>query len=84
MQTLFLDATDYNTPLELHQALKRLLDLPDYYGMNADALNDVLGERREPVRLYIANPGSGAVRQAVKIICQVIEDNGGEVIGKAE
>ena len=84
MHTLFLDASDYKTPLELHQALKRLLDLPDYYGMNADALNDVLGERLEPVRLYVSKPGTDAVQHAMDIVCQVIEDNGGEVIRKAE
>ena len=63
----------------LHEALKRMLDLPDYYGMNADALNDCLSERRLPVSLWIASRGEGEVARAVDLICAVVEDNGGSV-----
>ena len=77
--TLFLDADLYATPRDLHLALKRLLNLPDYYGMNADALNDCLGERAEPVNLYVATPGKDEVARTVESICQVISDNGGTV-----
>ena len=31
---------------ELHHLLKKALDLPDYYGMNLDALYDLLSEYR--------------------------------------
>ena len=48
-------------------------------GMNADALNDCLSERREPVRLWIASRGEGEVARAVDLICAVVEDNGGSV-----
>ena len=79
MQTVLLDASLYHTPRELHAALKSMLSLPDYYGMNADALNDCLSERREPVRLWIADPGKGDVAAAIRLITRVIRDNEGIV-----
>ncbi len=51
MQTIMIDGSLYSSSRELHLALKRLLSLPDYYGLNADALNDCLSERAEPVNL---------------------------------
>lgn len=79
MQTLCLDASRYPTSRSLHAALKSLLSLPDYYGMNADALNDCLSERSEPIRLWIASRGEGEVAREVDIICQVVENTGGTV-----
>ena len=79
MQTLYLDAAKYDSPRELHAALKSLLSLPDYYGMNADALNDCLSERTEPVRLWIASRGEGEVAGALDVVRQVVMDNGGTV-----
>ena len=79
MQTIYLDASAYRTSAALHGALKAMLRLPDYYGMNADALNDCLSERREPVRLWIASRGDGEVARALDLICDVVADNGGTV-----
>lgn len=79
MQTLYLDASAYSTPAALHAALKSMLGLPDYYGMNADALNDCLSERAEPVRLWIASRGEGETARALNLVCTVVEDNGGTV-----
>ena len=79
MQTIMLDGSLYPTAKDLHLALKTMLSLPDYYGMNADALNDCLSERREPVRLWIASRGDGDVACALDRICAVIEDNNGSV-----
>lgn len=79
MQTIMLDGSSYSSVLELHQALKRLLALPDYYGMNADALNDCLSERLSPVNLWILNPGQGEVADCVHLISTVFADNGGIV-----
>ena len=42
MQTIMIDGSRYDSPRELHLALKQMLSLPSYYGMNADALNDCL------------------------------------------
>ena len=79
MQTIMIDGSRYATPREMHMALKRMLSLPDYYGLNADALNDCLGERPDPVNLWVLNPGTGDVAAAVAIAARVIRDNGGEV-----
>ncbi len=79
MQTICLDAAKYDSPRALHAALKSMLSLPDYYGMNADALNDCLSERTEPVHLWIASRGEGDVARAVDMICRVVGDNGGSV-----
>ena len=79
MQTIMIDGSIYASPGELHCALKKMLNLPDYYGMNADALNDCLSERTEPVRFWIASRGEGEVARTLDILCQVVEDNGGIV-----
>ena len=78
MHTIYLDAADYAAAAEVHAALKRLLDLPEYYGMNADALNDLLGER-EPVQLWIAGYGAEETAATLRLISRVFADNGGTV-----
>ncbi len=79
MTTLLLDGSLYTTSKELHAALKRMLSLPDYYGLNADALHDCLSERREPVCLWIASSGQDEVSRAISAVCAVVEDLGGSV-----
>ena len=79
MTTLFIDASRYTTPRALHEALKAMLSLPEYYGLNADALYDCLSERREPVNLWIASVGEGEVARALSAVCTVAEDLGGSV-----
>ena len=76
MQTILIDASRYATPRELHSALKVMLSLPDYYGMNADALYDCLSERREPVRFWIASAGEGEVARSLTAIRAAAEDLG--------
>ena len=79
MQTIYLDASSYSTPRDLHAALKSMLSLPDYYGMNADALNDCISELPESVHLWIACPGEGDAAETLEKVRRVIEGNGGEV-----
>ena len=79
MQTICLYGSDYHSSGEVHAALRRLLGLPDYYGMNADALHDCLSERAEPVNLWLASPGEGEASAALRAVCRVIEELGGEV-----
>ena len=79
MTTLLLDASRYSSPRELRTALKSMLGLPEYYGMNADALHDCLSEQREPVSLWIASRGEGDVARAVSAVCAVVQDLGGSV-----
>ena len=56
-----------------------LLSLPPYYGLNADALNDCLSERTEPVNLWILDPGEGETASALEIVRAVVTDRGGTV-----
>ena len=42
MNHFVLDFSEIKTVLELHQYLKKVFDLPDYYGNNMDALWDCL------------------------------------------
>ena len=66
MQTLMLDGSLYPSGRSLHAALQRMLLLPPYYGMNADALNDCLAERTEPVNLWIASWGAEDTASALR------------------
>ena len=77
--TIFIDAARYASAKELHLALKMLLNLPEYYGCNADALYDCLSERTgKPVNLCLLSTGEGEVADALNKIVHVIEDLGGD------
>lgn len=79
MQTIMIDGSIYSSSRDLHLALKKMLSLPDYYGMNADALNDCLSERSETVNLWILEPGKDEVSSALYRIRAAVENNGGIV-----
>ncbi len=79
MQTIMIDGSMYASPRELHLALKKMLSLPEYYGLNADALNDCLGEKKEAVNLWILNPGEGETSVSLSRVAMVIRDQGGSV-----
>ena len=79
MQTLFIDASRYPTSRDLHAALKRMLSLPSWYGMNADALYDCLSERRQPVNLWIYSSGEGETACSLTTVCTVVRDLNGTV-----
>lgn len=51
MKTITLDLTQMKSIRQLHLYLRSVLDLPDYYGENLDALYDCLTEICEPVIL---------------------------------
>ena len=77
--TIFIDGNAYASKQELHQALKMLLDLPEHYGCNADALYDCLSERTgKPVNLCLLSAGKGDVADALRKVVHVIEDLGGD------
>lgn len=79
MQTIMIDGSSYASPQEMHSAIKHMLSLPEYYGLNADAFNDVLSERTEQLNLWIFHSGSGDVASALSVIRTVVLDNGGTV-----
>lgn len=79
MRKIMIDGDKYKSPDELHSALKMMLDLPDYYGKNADALNDCLTEMNEHVDFMVLSLGCGETKQALVKCLHVIEDLGGNV-----
>ena len=77
--TIFIDGARYASKQELHLALKMMLELPEHYGCNADALHDCLSERTgKPVNLCILSTGEGEVADALRKVTLVIEDLGGD------
>ena len=79
MQFVLLDGSRYSSSREVHAALRDMLGLPSWYGMNADALNDCLSGRTEPVSLWIASYGTEETERTIRLISRVISDNGGSV-----
>lgn len=79
MRTIILDGNAYDTPRQLHDALQGMLNLPEYYGHNADALYDVLSERQEAVHAVVLSYGVGDVARALRACLCVVEDLGGTV-----
>lgn len=77
--TIFIDGRQYASAKDMHQALKMLLNLPEHYGCNADALYDCLSERREPANLVVMNDGEGDVAAALAKVKRVFADCGGTV-----
>jgi ribonuclease inhibitor len=80
MQTIMLDAGRCPDKAAVHSALKLLLDLPAYYGANADALHDCLSERRERVNLWIAGTPAPEAEGALETVCEVVRDLGGQAV----
>ena len=78
-QTIFIDGRDYVDAFDLHESIAMMLDFPDYYGHNADALNDCLGDLSTPVNVVITHMGDGEVAAKLAICLQVFEDQGGKV-----
>ena len=78
MRTICLFGTDYGSSRDLHLALMRLLSLPDYYGLNADALNDCLSEYAECPSLWFRPDGPEEVSGALRLIARVFRDNGAD------
>lgn len=79
MKTIFVDGDLYNDGHELHEALKKMLALPEHYGMNADALNDCVSAMDETVNVCVVSSGNDRVAPTVDLVCRVLEDNGGSV-----
>ena len=77
--TIFVDGRQYASARDMHLALKMLLNLPEHYGCNADALYDCLSEHREPANQVVMNDGEGEVATALAKVKRVFADCGGTV-----
>jgi len=56
MRKLTLDCSQISTKIGLHLQLTELLDLPEYYGNNLDALADCLSEIHQETCLVLTQP----------------------------
>ena len=56
MRKLTLDCSQISTKIGLHLQLTELLDLPEYYGNNLDALADCLSEMHQDTCLVMEQP----------------------------
>lgn len=79
METILIEPGCYADCRALHEALRRMLALPAYYGMNADALHDCLAERSQPVNVWVVGHADGDTAKAWAACVRVFEDLGGQV-----
>ena len=61
MRFCYLDGQRMTDPLSAHSHLQKVLELPDYYGQNLDALYDCLTEIGSDTTICLTHPE--AVRQ---------------------
>ena len=60
MRKLTLDCSQISTKIGLHLQLTELLDLPEYYGNNLDALFDALGDIAEDLNIVFMEDEEGS------------------------
>jgi len=79
MKTIKLDITHIQTVKALHIYLAYMLDCPAYYGMNLDALHDVLTENGDALRVVLSGKAaSGEMQDYLPRLVQVFEDSAEE------
>ena len=81
MKTIRLDVTNIGTVKALHGYLAYMLDLPDYYGRNLDALHDVLGEISDQTRIVLVGQPANAEMAAylprlARVLADAAQENG--------
>jgi ribonuclease inhibitor len=55
MTTIIINGSEMTSKERAHEYLKDMLDFPEYYGNNLDALCDLLNEKTEPVEIRLIN-----------------------------
>jgi len=79
MKKIRLDITHISTVRALHIYLAYMLDLPQHYGKNLDALHDVLCEESDDVRIMLTGmPASDEMEAYLPRLVQVMEDGAQE------
>ena len=56
MEQIELNLADCTDREKLHRRIRDALDFPPYYGMNLDALSDMLTTESRPLRLVVCYP----------------------------
>ena len=77
MNTYILNFNDKKTPAEMHDYLKLMLQLPDHYGRNLDALYDCLTSITAPTTISIANldTGNDFQMRVLNVLRDAADDN---------
>lgn len=75
---IVLDFKDIKNKEELHKYLKEVLELPDYYGNNLDALYDCMAEkeRKNLIIVYHYEELKKELGEYAEILIQVFVDIG--------
>ena len=68
MKTALIDGRMIFSSVMLHESLKKQLSFPDWYGMNLDALHDVLTEFGP--RWHIVFRNAGAAMNGLRAVCE--------------
>ena len=77
MNHFILDFSEVKTLLELHQYLKEVFSLPDYYGNNLDALWDCLSccyDQSTTIELRNLDALSKRLKTSSQIMLEVFQD----------
>ncbi len=53
MDEIFLDCNKMTSKSETHKYIKQMLNLPDYYGNNLDALWDILSTKSKMISIFL-------------------------------
>ncbi len=72
---IYLDFRFYANAKEVHAYLKRVMNFPDYYGMNLDALFDVLTEPCEDTVITYRTSGKTFERGFIDVFNDAAEEN---------
>lgn len=78
MRTIRLDASRLRRRGEAMDLLGQVLELPDWWGRNLDALHDCLTELGQPLRLEIEDRGAAAATPFGRRLLRVLEDSARE------
>lgn len=55
MERIIIDGDKMTSVQEVHEFLKQVLDFPEYYGNNLNALWDMLTDAVEPIEIHLIN-----------------------------
>ena len=78
INVITIDISLAENKTELHELLKNALDLPEDYGMNFDALHDMLTERHRFIVLTNAENCSEEIKNYLPRLKRVLEDSKNE------
>ncbi len=82
MRQILIDCNQISSVKALHIYLQHVMDLPEYYGRNLDALHDVLTEIAQPTELVLnasepqlSDEMKGFVPRLVRVLKDAAQEN---------